>query len=160
VGASYVIEPALRNTPSIASMLQVNPTLIGGTTTVSKGSASAVKQALTTGTAAAFDTVPIAAPSLASLANSGIIQGQLTTANVFASVISYTSQSIATVEKAEADAETLRHQTDQSYRNKVGVTVDTEMSNLIVLQNTYQASAQVLQTVRTMFDTLINLGRN
>ena len=82
------------------------------------------------------------------------------TANVFASVISYTSQSIATVEKAEADAETLRHQTDQSYRNKVGVTVDTEMSNLIVLQNTYQASAQVLQTVRTMFDTLINLGRN
>jgi flagellar hook-associated protein FlgK len=34
------------------------------------------------------------------------------------------------------------------------------MSNLIVLQNAYQASAQVLQTVRTMFDTLINLGRN
>ena len=75
-------------------------------------------------------------------------------------MISYTSQSIATVAKAETDAETLRHQTEQSYRNQVGVSVDTEMSNLIVLQNTYQASAQVLQTVRTMFDTLINLGRN
>ncbi len=160
VGATYVIEPALRNVPSTASMLQVNPTLVGGTTTVSKGSASAVKQALSTGTAAVFDPVPIAAASLASLGNSGIIQGQLTTANAFASVISYTAQSIATVEKAESDAETLRHQTDQSYRSQVGVSVDTEMSNLIVLQNTYQASAQVLQTVRTMFDTLINLGRN
>ncbi len=160
VGATYVIEPALRNVPSAASMLQVNPTLVGGTTTVSKGSASAVKQALSTGTAAVFDPVPIAAASLASLGNSGIIQGQLTTANAFASVISYTAQSIATVEKAETDAETLRHQTDQSYRSQVGVSVDTEMSNLIVLQNTYQASAQVLQTVRTMFDTLINLGRN
>ena len=158
--ATYVIEPALRNVPSAASMLQVNPSVVGGTTTVSKGSAAAVKQALSSSSAAAFDTVPIAAASLASLSNSGIIQGQLTTANVFASVISYTSQSIATVAKAETDAETLRHQTEQSYRNQVGVSVDTEMSNLIVLQNTYQASAQVLQTVRTMFDTLINLGRN
>jgi flagellar hook-associated protein 1 FlgK len=158
--ATYVIEPALRNVPSAASMLQVNPSVVGGTTTVSKGSAAAVKQALSSSSAAAFDTVPIAAASLASLSNSGIIQGQLTTANVFASVISYTSQSIATVAKAETDAETLRHQTEQSYRNQVGVSVDTEMSNLIVLQNAYQASAQVLQTVRTMFDTLINLGRN
>jgi len=160
VGASYVIEPALRNTPSAASMLQVNPTLVGGTTIVSKGSAAGVKQALSTGTSAVFDPVPIATASLSSLGNSGIIQGQLTTANAFASVISYTAQSIATVEKAETDAETLRHQTDQSYRSQVGVSVDTEMSNLIVLQNAYQASAQVLQTVRTMFDTLINLGRN
>jgi flagellar hook-associated protein 1 FlgK len=158
--STYVIEPALRNVPSAASMLQVNPSVVGGTTTVSKGSTAAVKQALSSSSAAAFDTVPIAAASLASLSNSGIIQGQLTTANVFASVISYTSQSIATVAKAETDAETLRHQTEQSYRNQVGVSVDTEMSNLIVLQNAYQASAQVLQTVRTMFDTLINLGRN
>jgi flagellar hook-associated protein FlgK len=42
----------------------------------------------------------------------------------------------------------------------VGVSVDREMANLVVLQNAYQASAQVLQTVRTMLDTLINIGRN
>jgi flagellar hook-associated protein 1 len=160
VGSTYVIEPALRNAPSAASMLQVNPSLVGGQTTVMRTSAAKVKQALSSSTAAVFDPIPIATASVASLGNSGLIQGTLTVNNTFASVLSYAAQASAVVNKAEEDTETLRHQTDQSYRSAVGVSVDTEMSNLIVLQNAYQASAQVLQTVRTMLDTLINLGRN
>jgi flagellar hook-associated protein 1 FlgK len=160
VGATYVIEPALRNLPAAASMLQVNTTLTGGTTTVKRSSASTVTQALSITTAGAFDPIPLPAASTASLNNTGIIQGNLTLANTLASVVSYTAQGLATVNKNKEDFERLRHQTDQTYRNVVGVSVDTEMSNLVVLQNAYQASAQVLQTVRTMFDTLINLGRN
>lgn len=160
VGSTYVIEPAMRNAPSAASMLQVNPSLVGGQTTVMRTAAANVKQALSSSTSAVFDPIPIAAASLGSLGNSGLIQGTLTVNNTFASVLSYAAQAIAVVVKSEEDTETLRHQTDQSYRSAVGVSVDTEMSNLIVLQNAYQASAQVLQTVRTMLDTLINLGRN
>lgn len=160
VGATYIIEPALRNLPASASMLQVNTTLTGGTATVKKSAASTVTQSLSIATAGAFDPIPLPAASVASLNNTGIIQGSLTLANTLASVVSYTAQGLATVNKNKEDFERLRHQTDQTYRNVVGVSVDTEMSNLVVLQNAYQASAQVLQTVRTMFDTLINLGRN
>ncbi|MBL0931196.1 MAG: hypothetical protein IBJ15_13895 [Alphaproteobacteria bacterium] len=57
-------------------------------------------------------------------------------------------------------ADTLQSQTNQTYLNTVGVSVDQEMAHLVTLQNAYQASAMVMQTVRTMMDTLINLGRN
>jgi len=160
VGSTYIIEPALGNLPSAASMLQVNPSLTGGTTSVMRSSASNVPQALSLTVNGAFDPIPLAAASAASLNNTGIISGTLTIANTMASVVSYTAQSLATSEKNSADSDRLRHQTDQTFRNAVGVSVDTEMSQLVVLQNAYQASAQVLQTVRSMLDTLINLGRN
>ncbi|MBI3505782.1 MAG: hypothetical protein HY059_13150 [Proteobacteria bacterium] len=160
VGSVYVIEPALGNLPTAASMLQVNPSLTGGTTNVKRASASDVDQALSLTVNGAFDPIPLPAASASSLYNTGIISGTLTIANTVASVISYSAQGVATANKNTTDSETLRHQTDQTYRNAVGVSVDTEMSQLVVIQNAYQASAQVLQTVRTMFDTLINLGRN
>ncbi len=160
VGSVYIIEPALGNLPTAASMLQVNPSLTGGTTSVKRASGSDVNQALSNSVNGAFDPIPLPAASAGSLNNTGIISGTLTIANTIASVISYTAQSVAGANKNTTDKETLRHQTDQTYRNAVGVSVDTEMSQLVVLQNAYQASAQVLQTVRTMFDTLINLGRN
>jgi flagellar hook-associated protein 1 FlgK len=160
VGSVYIIEPATGNLPTAASMLQVNPSLTGGTTTVKRASASDVNQALSNTVNGAFDPIPLAAASLASLNNTGIIAGTLTIANTMASVVSYTAQGLATANKNTDDSERLRHQTDQTFRNAVGVSVDTEMSQLIIIQNAYQASAQVLQTVRGMFDTLINLGRN
>ncbi len=156
----YVIEPALGNLPTAASMLQVNPGLTAGTSVVSRASASNVKQAISLQANATFDPIPLPAASLASLHNTGIIQGSLTISNTVASIMSYTAQGTASAQKESSDSERLRFQTDQTYRNTVGVSVDNEMAQLVVLQNAYQASAQVLQTVRTMFDTLINLGRN
>jgi flagellar hook-associated protein 1 FlgK len=160
VGSVYIIEPAMGNLPTAASMLQVNPSLTGGTTSVKRASASDVNQALSLTVNGAFDPIPLAAASLGSLNNTGIIAGTLTIANTMASVVSYTAQGLASANKNADDSDRLRHQTDQTFRNAVGVSVDTEMSQLIIIQNAYQASAQVLQTVRGMFDTLINLGRN
>jgi flagellar hook-associated protein 1 FlgK len=154
-----VIEPAYGNNPSAASMLQVNPTLSNGSAFIKKGATTDVSQALNLATATTFDPSPLPTGQ-AALGNSGIFSGPMTIANSISSIVSYGAQSIATGRKNSTDSETLRHQTDQTYRNTVGVSIDTEMSNLVVLQNAYQASAQVLQTVRTMLDTLINLGRN
>ncbi|MBL8807326.1 MAG: hypothetical protein JNN22_10825 [Rhodospirillales bacterium] len=156
----YVIEPALGNLPTTASMLQVNPALTAGTATIARSAASNVNQALSLQANATFDAIPLPAASLASLNNTGIIQGSLTIANTMASVLSYAAQGTASSQKNATDSERLRFQTDQTFRNAVGVSVDNEMAQLVILQNAYQASAQVLQTVRTMFDTLINLGRN
>lgn len=40
--------------------------------------------------------------------------------------------------------------------NETGVNIDEETANLTVLQTAYQANAQVINTVKTLFDTLIN----
>ena len=39
-----------------------------------------------------------------------------------------------------------------------GVNIDEELSNMVVFQNAYQASARIVQTANEMFDTLLNLG--
>lgn len=157
-GSVYVIEPAYGNNPPAASMLQINPTLANGAVTTKKGAAGDMSQALNLSASATFDPIPIPT-GVAALNNTGIVTGAMTIANTVGSAVSYTARSIAGSQNTADYSETLRHQTDQSYRNTVGVSIDQEMASLVTLQNAYQASAQVLQTVRTMFDTLINLGR-
>ena len=39
-----------------------------------------------------------------------------------------------------------------------GVNIDEELSNMVVFQNAYQASARIVQTANEMFDILLNLG--
>ncbi|MBL0930310.1 MAG: hypothetical protein IBJ15_09345 [Alphaproteobacteria bacterium] len=157
-GSVYVIEPAYGNNPPAASMLQINPTLANGAVMTKKGAAGDRPQALNLATSATFDPIPIPT-GVAALNNTGLVTGAMTIANTIGSAVSYTARSIAGSQNTADYSETLRHQTDQTYRNTVGVSIDQEMANLVTLQNAYQASAQVLQTVRTMFDTLINLGR-
>lgn len=157
-GSVYVIEPAYGNNPPSASMLQINPTLANGAVKTKAGAAGDMSQALNLTASATFDPIPIPT-GVAALNNTGIVSGAMTIANTIGSSVSYTARSIAGSQNTADYSETLRHQTDQSYRNTVGVSIDQEMANLVTLQNAYQASAQVLQTVRTMFDTLINLGR-
>ncbi len=157
-GSVYVIEPAYGNNPPSASMLQINPTLANGAVMTKRGAAGDMSQALNLTASATFDPIPIPT-GVAALNNTGIVSGAMTISNTIGSSVSYTARSIAGSQNTADYSETLRHQTDQSYRNTVGVSIDQEMANLVTLQNAYQASAQVLQTVRTMFDTLINLGR-
>jgi flagellar hook-associated protein 1 FlgK len=157
-GSVYVIEPAYGNNPPAASMLQINPTLANGAVITKRGAAGDMSQSLNLTASATFDPIPIPTGA-AALNNTGIVSGAMTIANTIGSAVSYTARSIAGSQNTATYSETLRHQTDQSYRNTVGVSIDQEMANLVTLQNAYQASAQVLQTVRTMFDTLINLGR-
>jgi flagellar hook-associated protein 1 len=45
----------------------------------------------------------------------------------------------------------------QSVQNESGVDVDQELSNLAVYQNAYSASARVIQTVDSMFNTLMQI---
>jgi flagellar hook-associated protein 1 len=155
----YVIEPAYGNNPSAASMLKVNPTLANGGATPKAGAAGDMSQALNLATATTFDPTPLPTGAGA-LNNTGIIAGKMTIANTIASMVSNAAQGVAGAQNNAAYTDTLYSQTSQTYLNAVGVSVDQEMANLVTLQNAYQASAMVLQTVRTMFDTLINLGRN
>lgn len=44
------------------------------------------------------------------------------------------------------------------FNDASGVNIDTEMSNLIVLQNAYGANARVLTAIKQMFDMLLQIG--
>ena len=46
----------------------------------------------------------------------------------------------------------------QSFNNQSGVSIDTELSNLIALQNAYGANARVMSTVQQMMATLLQVG--
>jgi flagellar hook-associated protein 1 len=44
------------------------------------------------------------------------------------------------------------------FNDASGVNIDTEMSNLLVLQNAYSANARVMTAIKQMFDLLLNIG--
>jgi|SRR5579871_2414079 flagellar hook-associated protein 1 FlgK len=46
----------------------------------------------------------------------------------------------------------------QRFNEQSGVNIDTEMSNLIALQNAYAANARVMSTVQSMMQTLLQIG--
>lgn len=56
-----------------------------------------------------------------------------------------------------AQLQTLGSQIEQSLSATSGVNIDSEMSNLIVLQNAYGANAQVTQTTQRMLDMLLGI---
>jgi flagellar hook-associated protein 1 FlgK len=43
----------------------------------------------------------------------------------------------------------------QKFNSTAGVNIDTEMSNLIALQNSYAANAHVMSVVQSMMNTLL-----
>lgn len=49
------------------------------------------------------------------------------------------------------------NQVSTTLQNEVGVNMDQELSNLTVYQNAYAASARVIQTVQSMFTTLMQI---
>jgi flagellar hook-associated protein 1 len=46
----------------------------------------------------------------------------------------------------------------QRFNDQSGVNIDTEMSNLIALQNAYGANARVMTTIQQMMTTLLQAG--
>jgi flagellar hook-associated protein 1 FlgK len=56
---------------------------------------------------------------------------------------------------ASDSKEALATRTAEALSNETGVNVDTEMSLLLDLEHTYQASARILNTVNQMLDALL-----
>jgi flagellar hook-associated protein FlgK len=58
---------------------------------------------------------------------------------------------------AEEALSVVHQQSVQLRENIAGVNLDEEAADLIRLQQAYQASARVMQTATTMFDTLLQI---
>ncbi|MGA7311886.1 MAG: flagellar hook-associated protein FlgK [Pseudolabrys sp.] len=119
------------------------------------------------GTAAGDSTRPdfiyqqLTGASLTFSPNTGI---GTTAAPFTGSLTTYLRQVISQQGEAATSANNLKQGQDvvlnalqQRFNDTSGVNIDQEMSNLLMLQNSYAANARVLSAVKDMFDALINM---
>lgn len=107
------------------------------------------------------------ATSLASLLNSNVsfdsagdFSAQSNTLNRYASSIIAAAASKASIAQTEYDtSETAYTQTKTMLSSQTGVNIDEENTKLLDLQNSYQAAAQLISTIQSMFDALLSAVR-
>jgi flagellar hook-associated protein 1 FlgK len=116
---------------------------------------------MTAGTGAAGDnSVALAIAGLAnhtfSTSGGDAIDG--TIGQYYAGVVTGLGQTLSNVDEQVTSENSLLNLVQTQRSNASGVSMDTEMGNLMKYQNAYQASARVFSTVDTLFQTLINTG--
>ena len=72
-------------------------------------------------------------------------------------VVSQQSQAANAASNLQQGQDTVLSTLQQSFNNQSGVNIDTEMSNLIALQNAYGANARVMTTIQQMMATLLQI---
>ncbi|MGC1776839.1 MAG: flagellar hook-associated protein FlgK [Xanthobacteraceae bacterium] len=73
-------------------------------------------------------------------------------------VVSQQSQAANAASNLQQGQDTVLTSLQQRFNDQSGVNIDTEMSNLITLQNAYGANARVMSTVQQMMQTLLQIG--
>ncbi len=80
-----------------------------------------------------------------------------TLSNYMSQVASQQSQNATAATSLKQGQDTVVTALQQRVNNQSGVNIDTEMSNLIALQNAYGANARVMSTVQSMITTLMQV---
>ncbi len=73
-------------------------------------------------------------------------------------VASQQSQAANAATNLQQGQDTVVSALQQRFNAQSGVNIDTEMSNLIALQNAYGANARVMTTIQQMMATLMQVG--
>jgi flagellar hook-associated protein 1 FlgK len=120
----------------------VNPLLTSGTDTLKQASGNAVVQALN----ANSSSTAISAGGLTNFTGTIDALG-----NAITSAGSTAANTVSTNSTASAASLSA---VQSSYSNSTGVSVDAQLSELIVLQNSYNASAKVISVINSVFQAL------
>ena len=78
-----------------------------------------------------------------------------TLSQYMSAVVSQQSQAANAATNLQQGQDTVLTALQQRFNDQSGVNIDTEMSNLIALQNAYSANARVMSTVQQMMSTLL-----
>jgi flagellar hook-associated protein 1 FlgK len=73
-------------------------------------------------------------------------------------VVSQQSQAATAATNLQQGQDTVVSALQQRFNDQSGVNINTEMSNLIALQNAYGANARVMSTIEQMMTTLLQIG--
>jgi len=81
-----------------------------------------------------------------------------TLSNYMSQVVSQQSQSANAATSLQQGQDVVVNALQQRFNSQSGVNIDTEMTNLITLQNAYAANARVMSTIQAMLTTLSQIG--
>lgn len=95
--------------------------------------------------------------TLAALGDAELLPGRLTLQNAYLQHSSSVGNVARQATIAQEALSVVYQQSVQLRENVAGVNLDEEAADLIRLQQAYQASARVMQTATTMFDTLLQI---
>jgi flagellar hook-associated protein 1 FlgK len=124
--------------------LVVNPNLLDGTMQIKQAAATPVVTALTQTTQ--------------SLNAGGLSVSNQTYAGIANAIMSNTSSNASQASSAATSSAAVSTALSSQFSSAVGVNMDDEMANLIVLQNSYAASARIMATLSSMLSSLMSLG--
>lgn len=147
----------------LAQTLQVNPAVVANPALVQQGtggmsSASGATTVLQNVLQGTFGTLT-SSPAVSGLGVSGTITARFAAPTSLADF----AASIGTAQAQDASAASSNAQTEQATATAMqsklsaqsGVSIDTELSHMIALQNAYSANAQVLSTAHSMMESLL-----
>ncbi|TAH37558.1 MAG: flagellar hook-associated protein FlgK [Alphaproteobacteria bacterium] len=146
----------------LALSLAVNPTLVSNPGYISRGDLSLTAVVGENGVAPGDGSV---AQRLAAVfttqysfsAVGGMPAMTNTIGNFSAALISFNASLASTANSDYDISQTTIDNLDKRIGSESGVSIDEEMSNMVVLENAYNASAQVIRTVNQMFDELTRI---
>jgi flagellar hook-associated protein 1 len=145
-------------TTGLAGVIEVNPALVASpsslvaySATTSSGDATRPDFILNQMTDATLTFSPSTGIGSASSPYSA------TLADYMSQVVSQQSQASTAATNLQQGQDTVVSALQQRLNDESGVNIDTEMSNLIALQNAYGANARVMTTIQQMMSTLLQL---
>ena len=143
-------------TTGLAGVIQVNPALVASpsdliayTASTSAGDPTRPNFVLNQMTNAVLTYSPATGLGTAATPFSGTLSQYMST------VVTQQSQAANAATNLQQGQQTVLTALQQRFNDQSGVNIDTEMSNLIALQNAYSANARVMSTVQQMMSTLL-----
>jgi flagellar hook-associated protein 1 FlgK len=97
--------------------------------------------------------------ALADLQNSNIIDGTMTFSDAYGSMVSHVGSQTNTAETRSSALESLKENAISRQQSTQGVSLDEEAIDLTRYQQAYQASAQIISTADTLFQTILGAVR-
>ncbi len=153
-----VITSTGSQTTGLAGEISVNPALVA---------APSGLVAYASGTSAGDPTRPnfiltqMTSAALAFPPATGIGSAQApyrgTLTDYLSQIVSQQSQAANVASNLQQGQDTVLSALQQRFNDQSGVNIDTEMSNLIALQNAYGANARVMSTIQQMLSTLLQV---
>jgi len=147
-------------TTGLAGRISVNPTLVASPSslvayspTTASGDPTRPNFILNQMTKAALTYSPDSGIGSAQAPYSG------TLTDYMSQVVSQQSQAANAASNLQQGQDTVLSALQQRFSDQSGVNIDTEMSNLIALQNAYGANARVMTTIQQLMATLLQVGQ-
>ncbi|MGF1624992.1 MAG: flagellar hook-associated protein FlgK [Alphaproteobacteria bacterium] len=144
-------------TIKVRSDIDANPNLISSATANAGAGVGAVAVTLGDGTAMAALASALDANNAFDAAG-GLPASNIPFAQYAASMLSYTANQGSNVDRELTFSQSYQQALEFKASSTSGVNLDEELSNMILLQNAYQASARVMQVASEMLELLSRIG--